>query len=86
MSRGRLSEEVLIRRIREREFGAIVLRLKLPEAFEKKRKEAVSPKRNFSERWTDNVLRAIHEYYEPEFRAGAGSYFFYRPRNSRQRF
>jgi hypothetical protein len=86
MSRGRLSEEVLIRRIREREFGAIVLRLKLPEAFEKKRKEAVSPKRNFSERWTDNVLRAIHEYYEPEFRAGAESYFFYRPRNSRQRF
>jgi hypothetical protein len=84
MSRGRLSEEVVIRRIREREFGAIVLRIKLPDAFARTRKEVRSPKRNFSERWTDNVLRAIDEYYQPDFRRGPGSYVFYRPRPIRQ--
>jgi hypothetical protein len=81
MSRGRLSEDVLIRRIRAKEFGAIVLRIKLPEAFNKPRKPMTDPNRNFSDRWTDNVLRVIDRYYESDSGGGPGSYFFYRPRN-----
>jgi hypothetical protein len=80
MSRGRLSEDVLIERIRRKEFGAIVLWLKLPEALARPRKPVTDPNRNFSERWTDNVLKAIAEYYEPDFREGAAGSFFYRPR------
>jgi hypothetical protein len=82
MSRGRLPEDVLIRRIREREFGAIVLGSELAAILKESPGESSLAKRTFSERWTDNVLKAIGEYYEPDFRSGRGVYIFYRPRNS----
>jgi hypothetical protein len=81
MSKGRLPEDVLIRRIRERAFGAIVLRLQLADTLKKPRGKSGPAKRTFSDRWTDNVLKAMGEYYEPDFRGGRGVYFFYRPRN-----
>jgi hypothetical protein len=85
MSKGRLSEDVLIRPIREQAFSAIVLTFEIPGGFEKWPRAGGLPKRTVTERWTDNVLRAMSEHYEPVFQESRGFYIFYRPRKLEQR-
>jgi hypothetical protein len=80
MEKGRLSEDILIDRIKKKDFGAIVLTFKIPANLEKFTSTGSRPKRSFSERWTDNTLRAIADHYEPDYQDAPGFYFFYRPK------
>lgn len=89
MVRGRISETILTEPIRQRYFHAIVLgndEYDLQETLGKiggieMVPQSPQPKATFTDRWTDNVLRAIGKNYAVRGQNPADRHFFYMPRD-----
>jgi hypothetical protein len=83
MVAGRIAEQLLVARIREKYFGVIALvgdfEGKLSE-LDKMPSELEGPKATLSDRWTDTTLLAIKENYERIDTGCPGEFFFYVPR------
>jgi hypothetical protein len=88
MASGRIREELLIDRMRTQYFTVIVLLSNLDEAIGKiqnkddKNKYVAKAKTTATQRWTDNTLKAIGEYYELAYIEPITPYFFYVPKKS----
>jgi hypothetical protein len=81
---GRVTEEILTGRIREKYFSAIVLDLETQKALRELKNvqvDPLKPKITLGERWTDNTLQDIADNYESMELKGPGHYVFYVPRN-----
>lgn len=85
MVNGRIPEQLLTSRIRDKYFSVIVLNLGTQKTLPKLRTlylDSVKPKTTIRERWTDNTLQAITANYELVNLKRPSRYFFYVPRNS----
>jgi hypothetical protein len=89
MAAGRIPEEVITKRIRNKEFGAVVLSGDLEsyviELSTKKETASNSPRTAVTQRWTDKILYLIGENYTAGDFPHRGTYYFYVPKRNRPR-
>lgn len=82
MVSGRIPEDALLGPIQRQEFSVIVLTSDLRRRLRALNLDAPPspvPQTTAAERWTDNTLRAILEYYQP-LSTGRSTHYFYVPR------
>jgi hypothetical protein len=89
MAAGRIPEEVITKRIRNKEFGAVVLSGDLESylielsTIKKTASKSPSPRTTVTQRWTDNTLHVLGENYTAEDFEHRGNYYFYVPKRNR---